>query len=153
MTNTQVLLLVGGILLAVLLFIGAIVWFIYRYHNAPADPPTVTNGPGGPVAQIPTRQISVIMSAVPAWAMMQYAVHGTLTIGPEGIEYTRLLRPKKVPYTDIRYVQDLGPHHDRRFLIHFTSGRGISVITASPQGRAMALAELSRWCPVGPQAP
>lgn len=150
MSDTQVLMLVIGILVGVVLIIGGIAGFIFWYHRRPLPEPVVTDGSHGPVARIPTRQISVVRSSTPWLALTKYAVRGTLTISAAGIEHTRpLLRPKRVPAEHISHVVP-GASPGTRLGIHFTNGWGIVALTGSPQDRALAVAELSRWYPVTP---
>jgi len=151
MSDSMVMLLVLGILLGVLVLMGGIGGFIFWYHRRPAPEPTVTAGPQGPVAQIPTRQISIVRSSLSAIALGQYAVRGTLTVGPDGISYTRFLRgPKHHPHSDIAAVDGPDPARPTLLTIHLTSGWGIVALTGSPQGRHIALVELSRWHRIGP---
>lgn len=151
MSDGQVLLLAGGILLAIVLFIGGVGGFIFWYHSRPTPEATVAQSPRGPVVQIPTRQISVVRSSMPLIALWRYALRGTLTVSPEGIEYTRVLSPKQHGYDEIRQVES-PPPGDRgtRLTIHFTSGWGLVVLTGTAEDRHLALVELSRWCRVAP---
>lgn len=146
MSDTAVLLMALGIFLVVGLFIGGVLWFILWYHRRPSPPPAVSAGPGGPVAQIPTKQVSVIRSGLPWLALGQYAVAGTLSIGPDGVSYTRpMRRPKHHTYAQVRAVEAAGGAGGRMLRIHFTNGWGVAVITGTQEGRQVALTELSRW--------
>lgn len=151
MSDTTVVFLALGILLLVGVFMGGVGFFIYRYHSRATPEPTTTPGPHGPVTQIPTRQISVVRSSLPAIALGQYAVRGTLTIAPDGIRYTRFLRgPKHLPYDQISHAETPDPSHPTLLTIHLTNGWGIVALTGTPQARHLALVELSRWVPVTP---
>lgn len=152
MSDTAVVWLALGIMLAVALFIGGTAFFILRYHRKPLPPATVTPGPDGPVAQIPTRQISVIRSSLPSVALVQYAVRGTLWVRPQGIEYSRMLRPRRRAWAEIVGVDTPDPGHDTYLTINFAGGSGIGVLTGSPEGLRVALAELSRGAQLSPAA-
>lgn len=144
MSETTVLLLALGIILLVGTCLGGTAFLIRRYHTRPLPPPQVTPGPDGPVVQIPTRQVSVIRSSMPSVALAQYAVRGTLWLRPEGIEYSRLVRPKRRDWAEIAFVDTPDPGHDTYLTINFTGGSGIGVLTATPEALRVALAELSR---------
>lgn len=149
MSDTAVVLMALGILLVVGVGLGGVAWFISSYHGRASPSPAVSAGPQGPVAQIPTKQVSVIRSGLPWLALGQYAVAGTLTVGPDGVAYTRpLRRPKHHTYAQVRQVQAPDSAGGRMLRVHFTNGWGIAVITGTPEGRHVALTELSRWCRV-----
>ncbi|WP_114907119.1 hypothetical protein [Ornithinimicrobium murale] len=149
MSDTALVLLVVGILVAVGAFIAGVGFFILRYHRQPTPEPTVVPGPQGPVATIPTRQISVVRSGLPWLALAQYAVRGTLTVAPDGLRYTRALRgPKHLPYEEISGVGTPDPSHPTMLTVHLRNGWGIVALTGTPQARHIALVELSRWVPV-----
>ncbi|WP_109473810.1 hypothetical protein [Ornithinimicrobium cavernae] len=149
MNDTAVVLLAVGIALAAGAFIAATAFFIVRYHQQPTAEATVASGPQGPVATVPTRQISVVRSSAPWLALARYAVRGTLTIGPDGLRYTRFLRgPKHLPYDRVRHAGTPDPSRPTLLTIHLTNGWGIVALTGTPQARHVALVELSRWVPV-----
>lgn len=151
MSDTAVALMAVGIMLVAGLFIAGVAWFIFWYHRRPSPPPTVATGAGGPVAQIPTKQVSVVRSGLPWLALGQYAVAGTLTIGPDGVSYTRPLRsPKHHTFAQVNYAEAARSGEGRQLRIHFTTGWGIVVITGTHEGRQVALRELSRWCRIAP---
>ena len=151
MSDTAVIWLAFGIIAVAGLFIAGIGFFIFRYHQKPSPEPTITRGPGGPVAQIPTKQISVVRSSLPWLALGRYAMRGTLTIGPDGYRYTRALRgPKHHPYANVSFVEEPDPGHATLLTIHLTNGGGLVALTGTPQGRHSAVVELSRWVRVAP---
>ncbi|USQ79333.1 hypothetical protein NF556_17235 [Ornithinimicrobium faecis] len=151
MSDTAVIWLAFGIMAVVGLFIAGIAFFIFRYHQKPSPEPTSTAGPGGPVTQIPTKQISVVRSSLKWLALGRYAMRGTLTITPDGFEYTRPLRgPKRHPYANVSFVEEPDPSHGTILTIHLTNGWGIVALTGTPQSRHLAVVELSRWVRVAP---
>lgn len=151
MSDAAVVWLAFGIIAVVGVFIAGVAFFIVRYHQKPSPEPTITPGPGGPVAQIPTRQVSVVRSTLPWLALGRYAMRGTLTIAPDGFSYTRALRGRKHhPYANVSFVEEPDPSRATLLTIHLTNGWGIVALTGTPQARHTAVVELSRWVRVAP---